>query len=293
MKRLLQIMLILLVLLGLGGCKLFKKPTVDRIHDIRIVSMTPDQTNLLISVKINNPNSYKLVVREMTLKLMDKDRVQVGTATMNAKIMIPGRKSTAIDFSVNLETRKATRMISHADQILFFYIEGVAKGSALGFGKTIRFEEPYGLDIRDYISRLLPSFKSEGENLFVLQRTKIEQWGLSSTTIGSEFIILNPFGLSFRFKEFPAEVYINQRLVGTAGLQEPLSFTEDVYSRNGKMVMRVSNFRSIINALGGVIKGEIEYKIKGNVVIEAFGMEIRSPYEYMGKIPFDVSELIF
>jgi hypothetical protein len=59
------------------------------------------------------------------------------------------------------------------------------------------------------------------------------------------------------------------------------------------MIMRINNFKSIINALGGVVRGEIAYRISGTVVIDAFGMEITKPYEYRGAIPFDVSELIF
>lgn len=293
MKRTIQIIIMLVMVMSLSSCRLFKKPTVDKIHDIRIASMTPDQTNLLISVKVNNPNSYKLTLNELNLTLLDRDRVAIGTARMNNKIMIPGTRSTNIDFNVILDTRKTAKMISHSDQVVFFYIVGQGRGKALGCTKRINFEESYELNIRDYISDLIPRFSANGQDLFRLQRTYISDWGITSTEVKSEFLILNPYGLSFRLRNFPAEVFINDRKVGTANLEYQLSFTEDIYSKNGTMIMRINNFKSIINALGGVVRGEIGYRITGTVVIDAFSMEISKPYEYRGAIPFDVSELIF
>jgi len=58
-------------------------------------------------------------------------------------------------------------------------------------------------------------------------------------------------------------------------------------------LLRVQNFRAILNALGGVLRGEIHYRVRGTVNINAFGMEISKPYEYRGTVPFDISELIF
>lgn len=292
MKKISIIMLIVLLSL-LSGCKMFKKPTVDKIHDIKIVSMSPDVTELLISVKVNNPNSYKLILKSLNIDLLDKSRNQIGNALMKASIMIPGRKSTAIDFTVKLDTRKTAKLISHSDQIVFFYVQGHGKGKALGFNKNFEFEEPYELNIRDYISDLLPRFTAEGKDLFKLQRTHISQLGLGETEVISEFMILNPYGMSFTFKAFPADVIINDKVVGKGSLQAPLSFDENVYSKDGVIVLKVSNFKSILGALKGVVKGEIGYQVKGTVVIDAFGMEIKKPYEYRGSIPFNLSELIF
>lgn len=293
MKKNIQLLVLLLLLLSLSSCRMFKKPTIERIHDLRIVSMTPDNTSVLISVQVNNPNSYKLILKELNLKLLDRDRAEVGTATMNNRIMIPGRRSTNIDFTVQLETRKAARMISHTDQVLFFYIVGEGKGKALYMNKSFSFEEPYELNLHDYLSDLVSRFNVGTENLFRLQRTQIVDWGLTSTDVHSNFILMNPYGFSFVLSSFPGEVYINDRLVGTASLVRPLHFTEDVYSREGTLLLRVQNFRAILNALGGVLRGEIPYRVRGTVNINAFGMEISKPYEYRGTVPFDISELIF
>jgi LEA14-like dessication related protein len=293
MNRLLQLAALLAVLLSLSACKAFKKPTVDRVHDLTVASMTPDRTTLLLSVKVGNPNFYKLSLRELNIRLLDKDRMEVGTAKMKARIMIPGGKSTNIDFNVVLDTRRTARMISHADQVVFFYILGEGYGKALGFGKRFEFEEPYELNLKEYMADLIPRFSAGGQDLFRLQRTYISDWGLGATKIRSEFIILNPYGLRFSLRSFPADVFINGRKVGSASLEKPLEFTEDIYSLDGSMLLQVNNFKSILQALGGVVKGEIGYEIRGKVNIDALGMEIGKPYEYKGSIPFDISELLF
>lgn len=293
MNKPLTLLLTGLLLLSLSSCRMFKKPTVDRVHDLKIVSMTPDQTDVLLSLKVNNPNSYKLVLKELKVTLLDKDRVSVGSAVMNKQIVIPGRKSTAIDFNVRLDTRKTAKMISHADQVLFFYIQGKGKGRALGCNKKLDFEEPYELNIKDYIADLLPKFAAEGSDLFKVQKTHITKLGLAQTQVQTDFILLNPFGLSFTFKGFPADVYVNEKIVGKANLGTQLYFNENVYSKDGNIQLEINNFKSLVEAFKGAVQGEIDYKVKGNVLIDAFGMEIKKPYEFKGSIPFNLQELIF
>lgn len=293
MHKLITPLLAVLLLLSLSSCKMFKKPTVDRIHDLKIISMTPDQTNILISLKVNNPNSYKLVVKELKVSLLDKDRVAVGNAVMSKQIMIPGRKSTAVDFNVKLDTRKTAKMISHADQVLFFYIQGQGKGRALGCTKKLQFEEPYELKIKDYISDLLPKFTAGGSDLFKVQKTHISKLGIGQTQVQTDFMLLNPYGLTFTFKGFPADVYVNEKIVGKANLGTQLYFNENVYSKDGNIQLEINNFKSLVEAVKGAVKGEIDYKVKGTVIIDAFGMEIKNPYEFKGSIPFNLQELIF
>jgi len=42
----------------------------------------------------------------------------------------------------------------------------------------------------------------------------------------------------------------------------------------------------------GAIKGEIKYSVKGNVIIDAFGMQIKQPYSYQDSLPVNIVELI-
>jgi LEA14-like dessication related protein len=282
----------MLTLLSLSSCNFFKKPTVDKIRDIKVLSITPDKSLVEISLVVNNPNSYKIRVSKLDIELLNKDRGKVGIASLNKEIEIPKKASTTIDFKVELDTRPVVKMVSGIDQKVQFFVTGKGRGKALGMGKNFSFDEPYELDLQEHLQNLLSRFSASGQSLFKVQRTTVEKVGIGETELHVNFMILNPYGFTFNFKGFPAEIYLNDKLAGTGNLQNQLSFNENIYSKDGVMIFKLSNLKSILGALKGVFKGEVAYTVKGKVMIDAMGMEINRPYEYKGSLPLNIWGLL-
>lgn len=284
---------LLIMLATLSSCKwVFKKPVVEKIHDVKVLSITPDKIELELAISVKNPNAYKLKLNQMSIDLLSKDRERIGKAELNKAVEIPKKRANALHFKVSLETRPTTRMISRSGQSVFFYVSGKGEGKVLCVHKKFEFEEPYELDMREHLEDLIPRFESGGANLFQLKRSYVEKLGITETKVNVDFILLNPFGLSFRLVGFPAEIYINDKIAGSGNLANQLNFDENVYSRDGSMQFKVSNWKSIVGAVKGAVKGEIRYRVQGTVIIDAFGMEIRKPYSYMGSVPVSVSDYL-
>lgn len=292
MKRLLIIASLMVILLAQSSCKLFKKPTVDKIRDVRVVSITPDKSVVNISIIVNNPNCYKIKINKLDITLLNKDRGSVGIASMAKEVEIPKKASVNIDFKVELDTRPVVKMVSSLDQKVQFFVSGKGHGKAMGMGRNFSFDEPYELDLKEHLESLLSKFSAQGQSLFKVQRTSVEKIGIGETELHVEFLILNPYGFTFNFKGFPAELYISDKKVGTGNLKNQLGFTENVYSKDGVMIFKLSNLKSVLGAVAGAFKGEIAYKVKGKVMIDAMGMEVNRPYEYKGSIPVNLWELL-
>lgn len=292
MKNLIRLALVALILLSLSACKIFKKPSVEKIRDLQIVSISPDKSIVNVSLIVNNPNCYKLKVDRLNIELQNKDRGKVGTASLAKDVVIPKRSSVNLDFKVELDTRPVVKMVSSLDQKVQFYIIGKGRGKALGIGKSFSFDEPYELDLKEHLENLLTRFSASGQSLFKVQRTSVEKIGIGETELNVSFMILNPYGFTFNFKGFPAEIYINNKLAGKGNLKNQLGFTENVYSKDGVMVFKLSNLKSILGAVSGALKGEISYTVKGKVLIDALGMEVSRPYEYKGTLPINIWDLL-
>jgi len=287
-------MLLALMLLGTQGCNfLFKKPRLEKVHDVKIVSFGIDKTELEVSISLNNPNGYKLKVDKLDIELLNKDRGRIGSAGLKSAVEIPSKRSNALNFRVVLDTRPTAKMISTSNQKVFFYISGRGHGKVLGFGKRFDFEEPYELDMKKYLEALLPKFEAGGESIFKIKRSYIKKIGFTQADLSVDFILMNPFGLTFKFKGFPAEVFMGDKSVGKGNLSAQMAFNENVTSKDGSMVFKISNWRALSAAFKGVFQGEIPYGVKGTLVIEAFGLQINKPYEYKGSIPINLSDLIF
>jgi LEA14-like dessication related protein len=293
MKKSILIFLTLL-LIGTQGCGFFfKKPTLQKVHDVKIVSFGIDKTELEISISLKNPNGYKLKLDRLDIELLNKDRGKIGSAGLKSAVVIPKKRSNALNFRVILDTRPTAKMISTSNQKVFFYISGQGHGKVLGFGKKFDFEEPYELDMKKYLETLIPKFEAGGESIFKIKRSYIKKLGFTQADLSIDFILMNPFGLTFKFKGFPAEVFMGDKSVGKGNLATQMNFNENVTSKDGSMVFKINNWRALSAAFKGVFKGEIPYSVKGTLVIEAFGLQISKPYEYKGKIPINLTDLIF
>jgi len=292
MKNIVRMIVCCLALFSLSSCKLFKSPAVTKIQDVKVVSITPDKSTINISFIVNNPNCYKLKLDQLEVELLNKDRHKVGTATLQKMVQIPKKSAICLDFTVELETRPVVKMVSSIDQKVLFFITGKGHGKVLGIGKKFKFDEPYELDLKEELMSIIPKFSTNGQSLFKITKTTVEKIGIGETELHIHFIVLNPYGLTFNFKGFPAEIYISEKLAGTGNLKNQLIFNENIYSQDGVMAFKLNNLKTIWGAVKGAVKGEIRYTVKGKVLIDALGMQINQPYSYQDAIPANILELL-
>lgn len=293
MIKILKLIAMLLVLLSLSGCIFcFKKPTVDKIQDLKILNLSPDKTELQLSVIVNNPNSYKIRVKRLELELLNQNRSRVGRAALDKEIILPKKKSINLDFKVSLDTRPMVKMVSGINQDVQFFVTGHGEGKAMGINRSFDFEEPYSLNVKEHLQALMPRFSAKGQDLFKVQRTYVDEVGLTKSQLKVDFILLNPYGFTFNFKGFPATLTIDGKEVGTGNLRTQMSFNEDIYYKEGTLILNLSNLKSLFGAVKGAFKGEIAYQVKGKILIDAFGMEISNPYEFSDSIPVNIWDLL-
>lgn len=291
MKKVLYCLLTCLALTSLTSCKfMFKSPKVEKIHELKVVSIDPDKIRLELSLSVLNPNRYKLKLNEMDVVLLNKNREQIGTATLNRAMEIPGRKSNALDFSITLETRPTIKLVNYSDQKVFIYIAGKGVGKVLGSKQTFSFEEPYEIDVREQLQKVLSTFKANGDDIFKIKRSYLGKVGITETQVLVDFIVMNPYGLKFTLDDFPANITIGNAETGSGNLDKPLSFDEKIYSREGTMIFKVNNLKALYNIAKGAINGEVIYRVDGKVKINAYGIDIQQPYSYKDLITISITD---
>ena len=288
-----------LMLLALSSCKFgFKQPEIVKIQDLTITEIKIDNSKLQLSIIVKNPNSYPIRLKALDVKMLDPNRVKVGEAKLKKEIDLPAKKNIQLDFLVNVQSRPMIHMVSSINKDLQFFVSLKGKGKAKGISKSFEFEQPYSIDIKEYLPQLLPHLDSmmsgsSGEQaMFKLLRTYVGDYGISKTGLMADFIIINPYGLSFRLKGFPAEIFINGKAVGTGNIKQELVFDENVFYRDGSMTFQVSNLKSVVSAAKGVFKGGIDYEVRGKIQIQVMGFDLEIPYAYSGVIPLSIWEIL-
>ncbi len=292
MKRFNVFMLVLLTML-LGSCRFFfKTPEVVKIQDLKVKSISVDRSELSVSIIVKNPNSYAIRLKRLNLDLLDMNRERVGTASLGKELDLPAKKTINLDFDLLVQTRPMIAMVSSINHDLLFFIAARGEGRAMGISKKFDCEDSYSLPVKEHLMKVIPSLKAGGQDMFKLSRSYVDDYGLGKSILKADFILLNPYGFSFNLKGFPAEIFINGKKVGTGNLKNQLSFTEHVFYKDGSMVFELANLRSVSGALKGIFTGEVNYEVKGKILIEAMGMDIEAPYEYLGSIPLSMWDIL-
>ncbi len=297
--KLCKALMAIALLLSLCSCKfVFKQPEILKIQDLKIAEIKIDNSKLELSIIVKNPNGYPIRLKELDVQMLDPNRVKVGEAKLKKEIMLPAKKSVQLDFQVNIQTRPMIHMVSSINKDLQFLILLKGKGKAKGISKSFEVEQPYSIAIQDYLPQLLPNLDrmqsgSAGEQpLFKLLRTYIGDYGISKSTLMADFIVINPYGISFRFQGFPSEVFIGGKSIGSGNIKEELVFDENVFYRDGSMAFQLSNLKSVVSATKGLFKGGIDYEVRGTIQVQAMGIDLEIPYAYFGVIPISIWELI-
>jgi LEA14-like dessication related protein len=294
-----RLALLLLVLLSLSSCRLiFQQPEIVKIQDLMVDSITIDNSTLQLSIIVRNPNSYQIRLKQLEVGMLTPTRQKVGEARLRKELDLPAKKSIQLDFFVDIQTRPMLRMVSSINKELQFLISVKGEGKALMLTKSFDFEQPYSIALEEYVQQLLPKLNSmgggpaEGQELFKLLRTYVGDYGLSKTALMADFILVNPYGISFKLKGFPSQIYVGGKAVGTGDIAKELVFDENVFYREGSMLYQMSNFKSAFGAVKGAFKGGIDYQVKGEIIIETMGMRLKVPYAYSGVIPVSIWELL-
>jgi LEA14-like dessication related protein len=285
--------LLLPLILLTSSCKmLFKAPEIQKIQDVRLSSFSPDRAEVEVSIIVHNPNNYEIQLNSLRLDILDKDRLRVGTAELARKIDLPKKKGINLDMKVVLLTRPLIKNVSNINHDVQFFIAGKGDAKAMGIAKRFDFEEPYSLSLKEHLQKSIPSMSAGGQDIFKLTRTYVEDFGLGKSMLSADFILMNPYGFSFNFRGFPAEIFIDGKKVGRGQLKSQLRFDENVFYKEGTMSFELSNLKSLFGATKGAFKGEIQYTVKGTIILDAIGMELKNPFEFSGKIPVSIWDLL-
>ncbi len=293
MKKTLVLILSLLALLGLSSCKfLYRSPKVEKVHELKVASIDPDKIKVELSLRVLNPNRYKLTLTDLEVDLLSKNREKIGAAKLSRPVEIPAKKSNALDFDLTLDTRPTVKLVNHSQQKVFVYVGGMGQGKVGCSKQKFSFEEPFEIDIKEELQNSIGSFQVSGEDIFKIKRSYMGKVGITESQILVDFLILNPYGFKFSLEDFPSSITIGNAESGSGNLDKALHFDEKVYSREGTMVFKINNLKAIYNIAKGAINGEVNYRVDGEVKIRAYGVEFEKPYSYRDLITISITDEI-
>jgi LEA14-like dessication related protein len=133
MRKLACCLLLILAALGLSSCRwLYQQPVLEKIYEIKVVSINAENTVLDLSISVRNPNHYKLTVITLDVNLLNSDREPLGSADLTKHVLIPRQKSNALYFRLVLDTRSAVKLLNHSGRKVWLYVSGSGTGKVLG-----------------------------------------------------------------------------------------------------------------------------------------------------------------
>lgn len=308
MQKLIPFLLLLSVIMC--SCSLFKEPVFERLNKVELKEINPDYTSVDLSIVIKNPNRYGITVKTLTVDITDTTSVQLGKVIMTQPLKIQKNSSDTVYFGINMETRKVTKLLSYSAPKVEFLVKANALAKVFGISKRVKIQQRQSINFTEILEQVLPSIPSDiaiptliadkkrrvvvqnppkptssiQADIFKVMNTTITDVGLKETELTIKFIMLNAYGLSFTFKDFPAQVLINDKLAGTGKLAKPLVFTEKIFQAEGQLIFTLNNFYTILLASRAVMKKDLDYRVNGTFIAEGFGTSISKPFTFKGTV---------
>ena len=308
MKKLLPLLIIISAFLC--SCSLFKEPVFERLNKVELLELNPDFTSVDLSIVIKNPNWYGITVKTLTVDITDTNSLKLGNIVMTQPLKISKHTSDTVNFNILMETRKVTRLISHFAPNVEFIVKANVHAKVFGISKRVRIQQKQSINFTEILEQILPSIPSDIEippfiankkrkiqvqnppkpssniqaDIFKVVNATITDVGLKETDLTIKFILLNPYGLSFTFRDFPAEVRINDILAGRGKLSKPLLFNEKIHQAEGQLVFTLNNFNTILLASRAMLKKDLNYTVNGTLIAEGFGTSITKPFTFRGTV---------
>ena len=308
MKR--YILFLLLIPFLLSACSIFKTPKFERVNNVELKDLTADHTNLDLSIVISNPNGYSITVKSLDVEIMDKTRDRMGLVTMTKPLEMRKNSADTVYFEIQMDTRKVAKIVSHSSEKVEFIVRAQAVAKVFGVTKKVTKELPNELNFTKILEEMLakipsdydiPTIKtktgkhivrdpkitpSDGSaakpDIFKIMKTSITDFGLKETELTVKFIMLNPYGLSFVIRDFPSDIWVNEKYAGKGKLNKAIMFNENVFSAEGELVFDLNNFNSLLLAAKALVKKDMNYNVSGTLLVDGFGTNISKPLRFKG-----------
>jgi len=289
---------------------LFKEPVFERVNEVELIDLNPDYARVDLSIVISNPNWYGITVKKLEVEITDTSSVKLGNIVMTQPLKIKKHAADTVYFEILMETRKVTKLVSHSAPKVEFLVKANALAKVFGISKRIKIQQKQSINFTQILAKILPSIPSDIDiptiiadkkrkvvvqsppkptspikvDIFKVMKTSITDVGLKETDLTVKFIMLNPYGLSFTIRDFPSEVWINDKLAGKGKLAKPIIFDENVYQAEGQLVFTLNNFNSILLASKALLKKDMDYRVNGTLMVEGFGAKISKPFKFKGTV---------
>jgi LEA14-like dessication related protein len=301
------------------SCSLYKAPGFEGLNDTELKDLTADHTNLNLSLVISNPNWYAITVKSLHLEIFDKSKDKLGDIVMTQPLKLPKHAADTVYFEIRLDTRKVAKILSYSSEKVEFTIKADAVAKVFGISKRIRLEQDKEVNFTQILEDFLPTIPTEIEipvlkasdlmnkdknkkllvkdprldpfqnsplkpNIFKVMKTSISDISLKETELTVSFLLFNPYGFAFTFRDFPADITINGKAAGRGKLAAPIVFNENVVVSEGELVFNLNNLNSLLLASGALIKKDLHYQVNGTLMIDGFGTNIAKPFKFRGTV---------
>lgn len=270
---------------------LVKKPKIEKLNKVEMLTLTPDRLSVKLGLAVNNPNFYALRIEEADFDIYNLKAVQVGTGELEESVRIGSRSSGNVNLILYLDTRKAVKTVDTDKRKLGIIIHGRAKAKALIFSRTQIINQRYEISIEDYIQKWIPNLTMANKEFFRITNTEVES-NNTETRIRVHFEMSNPYGLDYELKAFPAQIFINDIHAGEGKLDAPVIMTEETETQSGIMTFTLQNASSLSSLGRSLLTGELSYEVRGDIHYSVFGVELQNEFKFGDKLNIDPGSLL-
>jgi LEA14-like dessication related protein len=150
-------LLLFSIILLLSGCNVYKSVEVGDINDVKLKGMVDNRITLDLKVPINNPNNFKLRIKELDLDISVNGKY-LGKMKNDTLITIPKKYDGVTTFPVEIQVENILSSamsfykLKNAKQVEIL-IEGKIIAKSFLHRKTIKVSERQTINLKEKLGK--------------------------------------------------------------------------------------------------------------------------------------------
>lgn len=145
MKRRVDVIIVVLLSVLLSSCSFYKAVDIGGVNDVDFKGMVDNKVQLKLNVPIENPNGYKLKIKDMDLDVHINGKY-LGKMKNSEVIVVPKKSNEVIEFPVEIQVKNMLGSMGlfyklRNSKSAEMKIEGTIKVKAVMRSKTIKVLE--------------------------------------------------------------------------------------------------------------------------------------------------------
>ncbi len=276
-KYLLFLTAAVVILLAAGFVYFLSHPVKPVLKEVKYIGMDADSVYVTIQAELKNSSFVSLDMDEI-YSVVKFGELEIGKVYSVAPVKLESGKVSPMNMKASLDSRRIAFLLESLHEETELILESKLSASVFSVPVPFSFSFPYTISPDD---KIVQSYNRNLKFLSIISASlkQNKQGHFIEVKLG----LKNPFEFGYSVIEFPAEFYIDGKMIAKAAKTPRRSIKSGSKTDTVLLQCNIMPTFNDNKRVAALLKNGNFFSLKGSLVIRLSGEDLKIPYEVIKK----------